>query len=108
MANPDHVAMRSTHTLPSAARLLLVIAAASSFGFAAGAWPPSPSASDTTVPGPGTDNARLSGTGRDLLCGASVPKHGNHLRFESMSLAELEATAVDADARPVSEDRRIR
>jgi hypothetical protein len=108
MVRADHVAMRSTHTLPSAALLLLVIAAASGFGFAAGAWPPSPGAADTTVPGPATDDGRLSDTGRDLLCGANVPKQGNHLRFESMSLAELEATAVDADARPVSEDRRSR
>jgi hypothetical protein len=88
--------------------MLLVIAAASSFGFAAGAWPSCPGASDTTVPSPAADDARLSATGRDLLCGANVPKHGNHLRFESMSLAELEATAVDADAGPVSEDRRSR
>jgi hypothetical protein len=100
--------MQSIHTLPPAGRLLLVIAAASSVGFAAGAWPPSPGAADTTVPGPATDDARLSATGRDLLCGANVPKHGDRLRFESMSLAELEAMAVDADAGPVSEDRRSR
>lgn len=88
--------MSTALTLPSTGGLLIVAVLAACIGYAAGAH----------GRGEGIEAAPSANATRGALCGQGRPRQTAQLRFESMTLAELEAMAIDVDARHGSDHVR--
>ncbi len=90
--------MPTMPTLASTAALLIVATMDAGFGYATGAHEHGPDARSTQpadlVQGP--------------LCGQARSGPATRLRFESMTLAELEAMAIDVDANTAEDAAQAR
>ncbi len=93
--------------LSSIERLVLGVATAAGVGFAAGVLQSATIDSDTVARSLGRLDAVSPGPERAALCSARAVQADAQLYFESMSLADLEATAIDVDAGRDSADPHV-